>query len=117
MGRLVEAHSCTLRRIARGRSETVGFGRFLANRKVTWSTILDAAGLDLSERVAGQHVLAIQDTTEVNFQRHAGRVKGLGSVGNGKDLGLFVHPVIAISADSGALLGLAGAQIWTRLGP
>ena len=115
--RLVESHSCTLRRIARGRSETVGFGRFLANSKVSWSTILEAAGADLSERVAGQHVLAIQDTTEVNFQRHTGRVKGLGTVGNGKDRGLFVHPVIAVSADSGALLGLAGAQVWSRLEP
>jgi len=30
---------------------------------------------------------------------------------------LFVHPVLAIDAGSGALLGLAGMQIWTRQGP
>jgi hypothetical protein len=30
---------------------------------------------------------------------------------------LFVHPVIAIDAGSGALLGVAGIQTWTRQGP
>jgi hypothetical protein len=67
--------------------------------------------------VAGQHVLAIQDTTELNYAKHTGRVRGLGPSGNGRDPGLFVHPVMVIGADSGALLGLAGMQIWTRQGP
>ena len=71
----------------------------------------------LSERVAGLHVLAIQDTTELNYAKHAGRVRGLGPSGNGRDPGLFVHPVLAIDAGSGALLGLAGMQIWTREEP
>jgi Transposase DDE domain len=45
------------------------------------------------------------------------RVRGLGPSGNGVDPGLFVHPVLAIDAESGALLGLSGMQIWTRQGP
>ncbi len=114
---MVSRSSCTLRRLGRGRAGTLGFGRFLGNRKVTAEEIQAAASRALGERAGGLHVLAIQDTTELNFQRHAGKVRGLGPVGNGKDRGLLLHPVIAVDADSGALLGLAGAQLWTRPEP
>jgi len=106
-----------LRAAADGRAEWVGFSRWLNNPSVTAAEIAMHSAEALSARVAGLHVLAIQDTTELNYARHAGRVRGLGPSGNGVDPGLFVHPVLAIDADSGALLGLAGMQIWTRRGP
>jgi hypothetical protein len=112
--RTVERVSVVLRRSGDGRAEEVGFGRWLSNPKVTASEILSHAGAALGERVWGLHVLAIQDTTELNFEAHRGRVRGLGAVGNGSDRGLFAHPTIAVDAGSGALLGLAGAQLWTR---
>ena len=106
-----------LRAAADGRAEWVGFSRWLNNSNVTTNEIALHCEEVLSDRVAGLHVLAIQDTTELNYARHAGRVRGLGASGNGRDPGLFVHPVLAIDAGSGALLGLAGMQIWTRQGP
>jgi hypothetical protein len=54
------------------------------------------------------------DTTELNYQRHAGRTRGLGPVGNGRDRGLFLHPILAVDAASGHCLGLVGAEVWTR---
>jgi hypothetical protein len=113
-GRMVEKRSCTLRRLGGGRAEEVALGRFLGNDKVTAEAILAAASRPLWAASAHCHVLAIQDTSEINFQRHAGRVHGLGAGGNGRDRALFVHPVIAVEAESGALLGIAGAQLWTR---
>ena len=59
-------------------------------------------------------VLAIQDTTEVNYQSQADRKHNLGTVGNGTDIGLFLHPVLAVDADDGSCLGLVHAQIWRR---
>lgn len=112
--RMVAEQRCSLRGIGQGRCEVLGFHRFLMNEKVTAGEIVASAARPLGPAARGLHVLAIQDTTEVNFERHAGRVKGLGPAGNGRDRGLFVHPAIAIDADSGALLGLAGAQLWTR---
>lgn len=38
----------------------------------------------------------------------------MGTVGNGSDAGLFVHPALVIDASDGAVLGLAGATIWRR---
>lgn len=114
MRRTVERVSVVLRRSGDGRAEEVGFGRWLSNPKVTAGEILTHAGAALEDRVCRLHVLAIQDTTELNFEAHRGRVRGLGAVGNGSDRGLFVHPMIAVDAGSGALLGLVGAQLWTR---
>ena len=112
--RAVERVTMNLRAAADGRAEWVGFSRWLNNPNVSAEEIAVHSAAALSERGAGLHVLAIQDTTELNYARHAGRVRGLGPSGNGVDPGLFVHPVLAIDADSGALLGLAGMQIWTR---
>lgn len=117
MQRAVERVTMNLRAAADGRAEWVGFSRWLNNPSVTVDEIAGHGAEVLSERVAGLHALAIQDTTELNYARHAGRVRGLGPSGNGIDPGLFVHPVLAVDAGNGALLGLAGMQIWTRRGP
>jgi hypothetical protein len=56
-----------------------------------------------------RHVLAIQDTTELNFSGHARSKEGFGTVGNGSDIGVFLHPVIVVDAEHGGILGLAEA--------
>lgn len=114
--RAVERVTVNLRAAADRRADWVGFSRWLNNPNVTVSELAEHCGAELSGRVAGLHVFAVQDTTELNYAAHAGRVHGLGRSGNGVDPGLFVHPVLAIDAASGALLGLAGMQIWTRQG-
>lgn len=66
------------------------------------------------KRTQGRHVLLIEDTTEINLQKHVNRVSGLGTVGNGKDVGFFVHPLLAVDAEEGICLGLADLSIWQR---
>jgi Transposase DDE domain len=111
---MVETMSSCLRWLGGNRAGEVAFGRFLRNPKVTTKELLEQAGTRLSDSVEGLHVLAIQDTTEINYQAHAGKVTGLGPVGNGRDMGFFLHPVIAVEADSRHMLGLCGAEIWER---
>lgn len=62
----------------------------------------------------GHHVLGIQDTTEINYEWNAGRHCGLGTVGNGKDAGFFMHPMLVIDAETGAGIGYATAHLWNR---
>jgi hypothetical protein len=105
--------SC-LRELGRTRAEQVGFARFFHNRRVTVEEILATAGARTGEAAAGRHVLLIEDTSEINYQAKSGRKRGLGQVGNGTDIGLFVHPALALDAADGTVLGLAGATIWRR---
>jgi hypothetical protein len=66
--------------------------------------------------VAGKHVLAISDTSEINLQSHQGRLKpeGVGVVGNNKDVGFFIHPTLVVDAQNGFPLGLSNVQLWSR---
>jgi len=106
--------SATMRRLADSRAEKVGLTRFFRNPSVTAAEILETGGQLTAQAAAGRHVLIIQDTTEINYQAKAGRKRGLGRVGNGTDVGLFVHPALVVDAEDGSLLGLAGATIWRR---
>jgi hypothetical protein len=103
-----------LRKLADTRAELVGFVRLLRNPKVTCERIVTAATKRAAQAAAGRHVLLIEDTSEINYEAKRGRKRGLGRVGNGTDVGLFIHPTVAVDAADGAVLGLAAAQIWRR---
>ena len=112
---MVAQQTVCLRQLGAVRAGEVRFGRFLANKNVTMHELRSGVCAPTLARCAGRHVLAIQDTTEINYQNHARRVSELGTVGNGSDLGLFLHPVLTVDAEDGACLGLADLHIWQRL--
>ena len=114
LGRMVERRSACLRRLSNTRAEEMRFGRFLSNPNVTRQEIAREANQKTAALAAGLHVLALHDSSELNCQAHAGRTGGLGKVGNGKDVGVFIHPMLVIDADSSACLGLAHQQAWVR---
>ena len=65
----------------------------------------------------GKHLLVIQDTTEINLQNHAGRLKpgnGLGPVGNNTDVGFFLHPSLVLDASTLTPLGFSSIDICHR---
>ncbi len=68
------------------------------------------------QQVAGLHVLAISDSSEINLQAHIGRMnlQGLGVVGNNRDRGFFIHPTLVVNAETGFPLGLSTIQLWHR---
>jgi hypothetical protein len=109
-----EQFGVCLRKLSCGIAEEVAFGRWLRNEAVTVKELHEHCGKEIAGRVAGHHVLAIQDTTEPSYQRHARRTRGLGTVRNGTEVGLFLHPPLAIDAKNGHCLGLIGTQVYVR---
>jgi hypothetical protein len=89
---------------------------------VTLEAMIATAADHTARAALGRHVLAIQDTTEINFSGHEGSKRGFGVVGNGKDIGFFLHPVLVTEAGSGpsdvghcgGIVGLADAFVRTR---
>ncbi len=106
--------SAGLRELADNRAEKVGLTRFFRNPRVTADEIVRGAAERTGSAAAGRHVLLIEDTSEINYAAKAGRKRGLGRVGNGSDVGLFIHPALAVDAADGVVIGLAGAAIWRR---
>jgi len=114
---MVARKSVCLRRAAGGqRSQIVRYGRFLDNRKVTVGGLIEGWGRQTSVAAAGRHVLAIHDTSEINFRTSPDHRRGLGEIAKGNSYGVLLHPMLAVDAQSGDSLGLVAGEIWTRQG-
>ena len=111
---MCERQTVRLRKLGDSRAEKVKFRRFLMNDRVRVERMVARLRARVSAAAAGRHVLAIQDTSEINYESKRGRKRGLGKVGNGSDVGLFVHPVLTVDAETGHCLGLADVQVWRR---
>ncbi|TIR17211.1 MAG: IS4 family transposase [Mesorhizobium sp.] len=115
---MVDRQSVCVRRLAGGsRGRIIGFGRFLANKRVTTQSLIEGWGQTSSQACAGRHVLAVQDTSEINFTTTAEHRRGLGEIGKGGNVrGALLHAMLALDAGTGGVLGLVSGQIWTRDG-
>jgi hypothetical protein len=82
----------SVRQLGGNRAGEMRIMRFLHNPKVTHLAMLKAALAGTCSRVAGRHVLAIQDTSALRV--------------NEKGVGLSFHPVLAVDANEGTVLGL-----------
>jgi len=91
-----------VRSLGGNRSGEMRITRFLHSGKVTTTEMLSTASARTCSRACGRHVLAIQDTTSVRVDE--------------KGIGLSVHPLIAVEATSGFVLGLVDAFFLDRRG-
>jgi hypothetical protein len=112
---MVHVGTSCLRRLSQGsKTAEIRFGRLLRHPKVTLARLIEGWSEGTAAAVAGRHVLAIQDTTELNFRTSEGRDRGLGVIGKGVGRGLLLHPMIALDAGTGECLGLVGGNLWSR---
>ena len=99
-------------------AEAVSFYRFLNNPRVKLAEVIEnqIERFNLSE--VKKHVLAINDTTSLNLQKHVGRLQeeGLGYIGGGvgKHLGFHLHPTLLVGAENFHILGVSSIQVWVR---
>jgi hypothetical protein len=95
----VGGRALRVRRLGGNRAGEIRITRFLRNPAVTTEEMLAEAGLRTAERCRGRDVLVIQDTTVVR------------SEGGGGD---YLHAVLALDAEDGAILGLVDGQFLQR---
>ena len=112
--RVVSNGTLVQRRIGGDRAGELAAHRFFGCPAVTTeeivSTLCDRTGLGC----AGRRIIAVQDTTEINFRGRDKARRGLGRGGDGVGLGFFIHGMVAIDAEDQAVVGLLDAAIWTR---
>jgi hypothetical protein len=115
--RMVLRRTVTVKRLGGDEAGEKAIGRFLRNERVSEAALIAAAKTHVLAQVAGRRVLAIQDTSEINFSQHERGKVAFGRGGNGVDPAFFIHPVLVVDADSGVVLGLLDVQLWERHGP
>ena len=112
--RVAATGSLVLRKIGESRAGEMAVHRLLSSPYVSVDRIVETLANRTAQQCVGRRILAIQDTTEVNFSGCAGKRRGFGPGANGKTPGFFIHPVIAVDVESEAVIGLVDAAIWTR---
>jgi hypothetical protein len=90
-----------------------GADRFFENEAIEPAAILASHSEATWERVAAVPlVLAVQDTTELDFSRHPATT-GLGPLRVPRTQGLLVHRTLAVTPE-GLPLGLLAQEVWAR---
>ncbi len=96
------------------RSKTKAAYRLLSNPRVDMQTLLEPHYLATEARLGAHRlVLAVQDTTSLNYSSHPA-TQGMGPVGNSIEArGLQVHSTLTLTPD-GTPLGFIDVQSWAR---
>ena len=92
--------------------------RFFNNKRVELSSLIHQIQEQCRANCPARHVLLIQDTSELNYNSHNGRLRlqdqDLGVLSDNRSTGLFVHPGLAIDATNGLPVGYGSLKIFNH---
>jgi hypothetical protein len=114
LGAVQSKRTICIHRLAEDRNQALRFNNFLANPAVSTHEMLVTAGQKTNRRAAGRHVLGIMDTTDVLFPTQIANKRGFGLGSDGTHPGLFLHPVLAVDAANGGVIGLVDCIVLNR---
>lgn len=112
--RVATAGTLVLRKLGESRAGEKAVHRFLSSPYVGVDRIVETLAARTAVQCSGRRILAVQDTTEINFSGRDKKRRGFGPAGDGQTPGFFIHPVIAVDVETEAVVGLVDAAIWTR---
>lgn len=117
---IYKSSSNSIQSLSKTRAEQKAYYRFLHNSKVTEKSLAEEIALRCSNAAENKIVLCIQDTTEINLAKHAGRLKlnsGLGPIDAvKKGVGFKIHPCLVVDAATCFPYGYAGIEVFNRSG-
>jgi Transposase Tn5 dimerisation domain/Transposase DNA-binding len=89
--------------------------RFWSNSQVKASQIIASQRGAVIQQIkaSGNVVLAVQDTTDLNYGTNRRKTTGLGFINKTVQQGIKVHSCLAVNGN-GLVLGLLSQQTWTR---
>src|ERR1700761_6860827 len=82
--RVATAGTLVLRRVGETRAGECAVHRFLSSPYVSVESIVETLAARTAAQCAGRRVLAVQDTTEINFAGRDQKRRGFGAGGDGK---------------------------------
>lgn len=98
-------------------SQKIGSYRMLNNTRCGESELRQALYASCRNNIQGQHLLCIQDTTQVNYFSHKDRIKNLdANLGriDSRAFGYLCHPMLVIDADTNMPIGFSSVKLWNR---
>jgi hypothetical protein len=99
-------------------TEKIGAYRMLGNNNFSHLDLSEGVYKSCKENQVCDHLLCIQDTTELNFTHHLERIgkedKDIGPVIRDDNAGFFCHPMLVVDPEYGIPIGLSSIHIWNR---
>lgn len=117
---MTDSGCAVINRIKGSSASQKGFYRIIKNKKWNMDDFCESLYKECGRRAEGiNHVLCVQDTTELNYGSNSGRIDakdeffGYGT-GQGSQNCLFVHPTLVLDASNGLPIGYSSLKIWGR---
>lgn len=117
---MINSQSCVINRCCECHKDLIAAYRLLRNNSWCADDVVLAMAKACASNVSGlPHILLIGDTSELNFDNMSGRLSkddpdfGPGTESS-TEFSLFVHPTLAVDAESHTPLGFAHVDIWSR---
>ena len=117
---MVEKNSSVINFCCESHAERVAAYRLVNNPKLVMEEMVTAVAKECSRLCSGlSHVLCIQDTTELCYDNHKGRLSredkdfGYGT-GKTEEFCIFAHPTLVVDAVSRMPVGFSHMEIWNR---
>jgi hypothetical protein len=98
-------------------TEKIGAYRMLRNDSIDHKDLAEGVYRACKNNDRPVHMLAFQDTSEVNFSNHMGRLmndEDIGPVTKKNNAGFFCHPVLVIDSENQLPIGISSVEIWNR---
>jgi hypothetical protein len=112
------AQTAILNQLSDSHAENMAYSRFFNNSSVSYTSLVKSSQQKVNELSRGKHILCLQDTSEINYEKHRNFFhlddEDLGPVGNNKDIGFFLHPMLAVDANGYFPLGFSSIHCWNR---
>lgn len=100
------------------RSEREGIYRFMNNENISVEELIVREEERTSHGFSGGHALVLQDTVELSYSGLWGKLRtsdeDIGPLSHKQTAGFFVHPCLALDAESVIPIGLSSIDIWNR---
>lgn len=107
-----------LNQLSDSHADNMAYSRFFNNDSINLVSLKKSSQIKVKELSKGRHVLCLQDTSEINYEKHRNFFhladEDLGPVGNNTDLGFFLHPMLVVDANGYFPLGFSSIHCWNR---
>jgi hypothetical protein len=115
---LIHKGTSVVNKLVDSHTEKIGIYRMLSNDRFDYTDLLMASHKKCADTIDVEHVLAIQDTTEFNYQgikkKLGNEDKEIGPTGINTIAGYFCHPVLVMNPNSNAIYGMSSAIFYNR---
>ena len=117
---VVRSGKVSILRSTQDESEATRVYRFLNNKKVTMSELINKSCQISREVQLNRHLLVLGDSAIMNMSTKIKRIKDakkMGTVQGGKAHGFYVHPCMVMCPETSTIIGLSDMLLWNQIKP